>query len=74
MNPDILSAFAEFGFMRRALAGCLALSLAGAPIGTFLLLRRMSLVGDALAHAILPGAALGYLAAGLSLGAMTLGG
>jgi zinc/manganese transport system permease protein len=74
MSLDLLSAFAEFGFMRRALAGCLALSLAGAPIGTFLLLRRMSLVGDALAHAILPGAALGYLAAGLSLGAMTLGG
>jgi zinc/manganese transport system permease protein len=34
----------------------------------------MSLVGDAMAHAILPGAALGYLVAGLSLGAMTLGG
>jgi zinc/manganese transport system permease protein len=38
------------------------------------MLRRMSLVGDAMAHAILPGAALGYLVAGLSLGAMTLGG
>lgn len=74
MSLDLFSVFAEFGFMRRALIGCLALSLAGAPIGVFLLLRRMSLVGDALAHAILPGAALGYLAAGLSLGAMTLGG
>jgi zinc/manganese transport system permease protein len=40
----------------------------------FLLLRRMSLTGDAMAHAILPGAALGYLASGLSLGAMTAGG
>lgn len=74
MSYDLLSAFAEFGFMRRALVGCLALSLAGAPMGAFLLLRRMSLVGDALAHAILPGAALGYLVAGLSLGAMTIGG
>lgn len=74
MSLDLLSSLVEFGFMRRALVGCLALSLAGAPIGTFLLLRRMSLVGDALAHAILPGAALGYLVAGLSLGAMTLGG
>jgi len=40
----------------------------------FLMLRRMSLVGDAMAHAILPGAALGYLVAGLSLGWMTGGG
>ncbi len=45
--------------MRRALATVIALSLAGAPVGVFLMLRRMSLVGDAMAHAILPGAALG---------------
>ena len=70
----LFSPFAEFGFMRRALAGCLALSLSAAPVGVFLLLRRMSLTGDAMAHAILPGAAIGYLFAGLSLGAMTLGG
>ena len=38
------------------------------------MLRRMSLVGDAMAHAILPGAAIGYLVAGLSLGWMTIGG
>lgn len=66
--------FIEFGFMRRALVGCLALALGATPVGVFLTLRRMSLTGDAMAHAILPGAALGYLVAGLSLGAMTLGG
>ncbi|MEN9842569.1 MAG: hypothetical protein RLZZ612_398 [Pseudomonadota bacterium] len=66
--------FIEFGFMQRALWGCIALSLSAAPIGVFLMLRRMSLTGDAMAHGILPGAALGYLWAGLSLGAMTLGG
>jgi zinc/manganese transport system permease protein len=60
--------------MRRALAGCLALALGATPIGLFLLLRRMSLMGDAMSHAVLPGAALGYLAFGLSLGAMTVGG
>ncbi len=74
MLADLVSPFVEFGFMRRALVGALALSIAGAPIGVFLLLRRMSLMGDAMAHAILPGAALGYLLAGLSLGAMTAGG
>ena len=70
----LLDPFGEFAFMRRALAGCLALSLGGAPVGVILMLRRMSLTGDAMAHAILPGAAVGYLAAGLSLSAMTLGG
>jgi zinc/manganese transport system permease protein len=66
--------FTEFEFMRRALAAIIALSLAGAPIGVFLMLRRMSLVGDAMAHAILPGAAIGFLLSGLNLFAMTTGG
>lgn len=66
--------FIEYAFMRRALAGCLALSLGATPIGVFLMLRRMSLAGDAISHAILPGAAIGYLIAGLSLSAMTVGG
>ena len=66
--------FAEFGFMRRALAGCLALALGSGPIGTFLVIRRMSLMGDALSHAVLPGAALGFMIGGLSLPAMSLGG
>ncbi len=70
----LFSPFVEFAFMRRALAGCLALSLGATPIGVFLMLRRMSLAGDAMSHAILPGAAIGYLVAGLSLPAMTLGG
>ena len=69
-----VSPFVDFEFMRRALAGCLALALGATPVGVFLLLRRMSLMGDAMSHAILPGAALGYLAFGLSLGAMTVGG
>jgi len=69
-----LSPFAEFGFMRRALVGCLALALGGGPIGTFLVIRRMSLMGDALSHAVLPGAALGFIFGGLSLPAMSLGG
>ena len=66
--------FTEFGFMQRALLGCVVLSLGAAPIGVFLMLRRMSLTGDAMAHAVLPGAAIGYLVSGLSLAAMTLGG
>ena len=74
MISILVSPFTDFEFMRRALAGVIALSLGGAPIGVFLMLRRMSLVGDAMAHAILPGAAIAFLLSGLNLLAMTLGG
>ena len=66
--------FIEFGFMRRALVACLAISVGCGPIGVLLVLRRMSLVGDALSHAVLPGAAVGFMIAGLSLVVMSLGG
>jgi len=74
MYDIFIAPFAEFEFMRRALVGMLALSFGAAPIGVFLMLRRMSLTGDAMAHAILPGAALGFLVAGFDLFAMTVGG
>ena len=74
MYEAIVGPFAEFGFMRRALVGCVAISVGATPVGVFLMLRRMSLTGDAMAHAILPGAAVGFMVSGLSLGAMTIGG
>ena len=64
----------SFSFMRRALVGCVALSLAGPPLGVILVLRRMSLMSDVLQHGILPGLALGALFGGLSFWAMGLGG
>ncbi|MBF0159907.1 MAG: metal ABC transporter permease [Magnetococcales bacterium] len=70
----LMQPFVEFAFMRRALAACLAVALGCAPVGVFLVLRRMSLMGDALSHAILPGVAAGYLLAGLSLPVMAIGG
>jgi zinc/manganese transport system permease protein len=60
--------------MRRALVGCLGLALGAGPVGVFLVLRRMSLIGDTMSHAVLPGAAIGFVVAGLSLPAMSLGG
>ena len=74
LYESLVGPFAEFGFMRRALLGCVAISLSATPVGVFLMLRRMSLTGDAMAHAILPGAAVGFMVSGLSLGAMTIGG
>lgn len=74
MYDLLIGPFVEFEFMRRALAGAVALSFGAGPVGVILMLRRMSLVGDTMAHAILPGAALGFMVAGLDLFAMTLGG
>jgi zinc/manganese transport system permease protein len=70
----LLDPFLDNAFMRRALVACLALSLGSGPVGAFLVLRRMSLVGDALSHAILPGVAVGFVLGGLSLWPMSLGG
>ncbi len=66
--------FFDYAFMRRALIACVALALGGAPLGVFLVLRRMTLMGDAISHAILPGASLAFLLYGLSLWPMALGG
>jgi len=74
MDIFILNPFKEYLFMQRALIGSLAMCLGAVPVGVFMTLRRMSLTGDAMAHAILPGAAISYLISGLSLVAMTMGG
>ena len=68
----LFAPFVDYTFMQRALVGSCVMSLGAAPFGVFLVLRRMSLVGDAMAHAILPGVAIGYLVGGLSLLTMTI--
>lgn len=70
----LVSPFQEYQFMRHALAACLALALGCGPVGMLLVLRRMSLMGDALSHAVLPGVALGFMVSGLSLYSMSIGG
>jgi len=62
----------DAGF-RSAAAGALALAFGGAPLGVLLIARRMSLVGDALSHGILPGAAIAYLLFGRDPAALTIG-
>ena len=70
----LIGPFVQFEFMQRALLGSLMLSVGACPVGVFLMLRRMSLTGDAMAHAILPGAAVGFLLFGLDIVPMTIGG
>jgi zinc/manganese transport system permease protein len=74
MSALLLAPFSEYVFMQRALIGSLAVCLGAVPVGLFMTLRRMSLTGDAMAHAILPGAAIAYLLSGLSLIGLTVGG
>ena len=74
LYTTLLQPFADFGHMRRALAACMAISAAGTPLGVFLMLRRMALMGDAISHAILPGVAVAFLISGTALWPMTLGG
>ncbi len=71
---EIFFPFLEFEFLSHALIASLILSVSAAPLGVFLLLKRLSLVGDALSHSILPGVAVGYFLFGFSLPGMTLGG
>ena len=47
--------------VRTASLGALLLGLTCGLLGSFLVVRRMALVGDALSHAVLPGVALGFL-------------
>ncbi|MGV8935575.1 MAG: zinc ABC transporter permease AztB [Allorhizobium sp.] len=74
MYELLIAPFSHYLFMQRALLGSLVLAASCGPVGVFLMLRRMSLAGDAMSHAILPGAAFGFLLYGLKIIPMTIGG
>src|SRR6185312_8504650 len=59
---------------RHALVANVALALGSGPVGVFLMLRRMALMGDTMSHAILPGVAVAVALAGFNTLAMTAGG
>jgi zinc/manganese transport system permease protein len=74
----LIAPFESLGFMRTALVACLALAVLNGAVGTLLLVRRMTLDGNVLGHAVMPGAAIGFLYAGpsatwLSLGSLASG-
>ena len=72
---ETLNSWWSYEFVRRALVATSVMSFSVAPIGCFLVLRRLSLAGEALAHAIVPGIAIAFLiSGGLSVVAMLVGG
>lgn len=54
----------QYAFMVRGLAAAVAVGIVSAVVGTYVVLRGMAFFGDALAHSILPGVAVGYLVGG----------
>lgn len=74
MYELLIEPFIEYRFMRHALASVFVLALSSAPIGVVLIMRRMSLMGDAISHAVLPGVAVAFIFAGLNMPMMSLGG
>lgn len=74
VHAAIVQPFQDLAFMRAALIACLALALSNGVVGTLLVLRRMSLDGDVLGHAVMPGAAVGFLYGGPSPTWLSLGG
>jgi ABC-type Mn2+/Zn2+ transport system permease subunit len=63
-----------YTFMVRGLVAVLIVGVVSGVLGTYIILRGMAMFGDALAHAILPGVAVAYLAAGSNQSALFLGG
>jgi manganese/iron transport system permease protein len=51
----------SFGFMRTGLAAAVLVGVTCAVLGTYVVLRRMAFIGDALAHTVLPGLVVAYL-------------
>jgi ABC-type Mn2+/Zn2+ transport system permease subunit len=54
----------NYAFMQRGMLAALMVGVVCATVGTYVVLRGMAFFGDALAHAILPGVAVGYLVGG----------
>ena len=71
---SLFSPFIDYAFMKRALAACLILSLSGTLLGVFITLRKMTLIGDAVSHSILPGIAIAFFLFGFAVVPMAIGG
>lgn len=62
--PDLLVEPFQYAFMVRGFIAAVLVGVVCAVVGTYVVLRGMAFFSDALAHAILPGVAIGYLVGG----------
>lgn len=63
----------QYEFIQRALIASVMVGISCGLIGAFIMLRRLSLIGDALAHAVLPGVVIGFMVAGKSAVSLFIG-
>ncbi len=61
MIQNFINGLYEFHFLQNALITALMIGIVSGVVGCFIILRGMSLMGDAISHAVLPGVALSYL-------------
>ncbi|MDE2843573.1 MAG: metal ABC transporter permease, partial [Chloroflexota bacterium] len=58
---DFLLVPLEYSFMLRALVGAVLVGVMCPLLGAYVVTRNLAFIGDALAHAVLPGMALGFM-------------
>lgn len=74
LSTTFIDPFLTLPFLKRALVASVMIAVSSGLVGVFLLLNRMSLVGDALSHGVLPGIAIAFLFFGFNIYAMSVGG
>lgn len=58
---DFIANLMEYSFLQRALFTSIVVGIISGVIGSFIILRGMALMGDAISHAVLPGVAISYM-------------
>jgi len=58
---DFINALGKYDFLQSALLTAVMVGIMSGIIGSFIILRGMSLMGDAISHAVLPGVAVAYM-------------
>jgi iron/zinc/copper transport system permease protein len=61
MLSDFIQGLLDFQFLQNALITSVMVGISAGIIGSFIILRGMSLMGDAISHAVLPGVAISYM-------------
>ncbi len=74
MIGNFIDGLIKYEFLQNALITCIVVGLISGVIGSFIVLRGMSLMGDAISHAVLPGVAISYMVgANFIIGASVFG-
>jgi len=61
MIENFINGLYEFHFLQNALVTAVVIGIVSGAVGCFIILRGMSLMGDAISHAVLPGVAISYI-------------